>query len=389
MGQKKQTGRPVPMTEKEIGRTPEARKWAKKAYERGEIDIDDGLVKDLGAKLHGTRKMQRPRMPDIQPGEIVWPPAKRLKYIAGLDGKEIGAFSWVRDKSDLVDYDHNGEIRCVNEESILLGYTQESVSKTIDDDQPDESGLETTWARLCYIDGHEYLWKFRLRPRMVVKAFSLDRLTKNSGDGKSVYEYRDMIRSRGYFSALHHNSLVIMPDGTSGLNHLAFANKTEEKVMMMLQRMDEPSAFLLDRWLDRKAHGQNIYYDEICDEYESIFRKAFESLPVGEECSLTLRMKAGSLAEKIVGRSDRGHNRCLLQDAINVMKIPCFVSDYLGSLYGCLGAWLRFEGEREPTPPWENNDPKTPGGLDQIYGALGDWRTMRNGVLGLRNRTCQ
>ena len=164
MVQKNRDDLPEAMTYKKLGRLPEIQQWAQRAFANGEID--DELATYLGVNKARNKKRRKKPVPDLQSGEIVWPPKKRMTQITGLDGKEIGAFSWSRDKSDLVDYDHDGEIRSFSEESLLLGYTQGSESTGIDDESSYESGLETTWTRACHIEGHQYQWDFLLRPKL-------------------------------------------------------------------------------------------------------------------------------------------------------------------------------------------------------------------------------
>lgn len=396
MVQKNRDDLPEAMTYKKLGRLPEIQQWAQRAFANGEID--DELATYLGVNKARNKKRRKKPVPDLQSGEIVWPPKKRMTQITGLDGKEIGAFSWSRDKSDLVDYDHDGEIRSFSEESLLLGYTQGSESTGIDDESSYESGLETTWTRACHIEGHQYQWDFLLRPKLaclVVPTFRdivysypekiLQETMSNIPLRKAMYvQYINSRLTKGHYAWPLRTNCGKLPDGTRGVGYLAFVNEVEELVMRTLWRMDEPSSFLLDRWLNRKANGQNIDYPEICDEYETIFGPAFRNLRLKNGLPFSTTLKAGSLAEKIVGRNDRGPHRCLLRDAINLMQVPYRIEEADDRLFAFLGASICFEGYEEPGGGLEKALPKDSTNERAIYDILEDWKCLRRGIVRLR-----
>jgi hypothetical protein len=81
--------------------------------------------------------------------------------------------------------------------------------------------------------------------------------------------------------------------------------QAEQIILDILNIMDEPSAFLLDRWMHNKTQSRTIDYDGIAEEYTEIFG-VFPKKPDKEnEEEEMMSMQGGSLAEKMTGRDDR------------------------------------------------------------------------------------
>ena len=279
---------------------------------------------------------KRETKPPLSEDEYLWhPKPRRLEGVAALDGRRIGTYRTWEDPSRVIDDIDALVDETLGGDDVASSRLKDPLLQEFKDETPnvDETVFDLVYYRFYHSWNMEYPggWQYLFRPRIVAYQLPDDVALVEHKDGVvpeeaaawlwegriAGFELADPVRVYEA-SVLQHPELVERFKKNWCYVYASEADRNRTEVMLAL---DEPSAFLLDRW--RHNRGKRLV--EIAEEFNNVF------CPLGRKP--LLKPGKGSSADsvrsivsqKVRGKKGSGTGMGIAHDAIHVLYLPAHV----------------------------------------------------------------